>query len=100
MVLRVAVTSAAWLVALFFLTSSGQYFTHAITVLLAAVLGALPWLSLIRRRHRARDRFVALAVLTASAVIAVFVSWHLPRAYQAQQEFNAKRSTANPAFPP
>lgn len=98
MVLRVALTVAAWLVALFFLTSNGQHFTHGIVILLAAVLGALPWLSLVRRHHRTRDRLVALAVLTASAVIVFFVSWHLPRAYQAQQEFNANRSTAGPAL--
>jgi len=89
-VIRVAVTVATWLVALFFLTSNGQHFTHGITVLLAAVFGALPWLSLIRRRQRARDRLVAFVVLAVSAVIAVAVSCHLPRAYRVQQEFNAK----------
>jgi len=93
MVVRVTVTFAAWLVGLLFLTSNGQHFTHAITVLLAAVLGAVPWLSLIRRRHSVGRRLVALAVLTASGVIVVMVALHLPKAYEAQQEFNARRST-------
>lgn len=93
MVARVAVTVAVWLVGFLFLTSNGQHFTHAITLLVAAVLGALPWLSLVRRRHSVARRLVALAVLAASAVVVVLVSWHLPRAYEAQQEFNARSST-------
>lgn len=97
MTVRVAITFAAWLTALFFLTSDGQQFAHAIALLLAAVLGALPWVSLVRRGHSARHRVVAIAVLFASAVIAISVASQLPRAYEAQQEFNA-RSTLQPAL--
>lgn len=97
MIVRAAVTCAAWLIALFFLTSDGQQFTHGLALLLAAVLGALPWLPLVRRRHSAGQRLVAGAVLTASAVIAISMSLHLPTAYEAQQEFNA-RSRLQPAL--
>ena len=80
-------TVGVWLVGLAFLTTNGRHFTHGIAVLLSAVLGALPWVSLLRRQHSARQRLAAVAVVAASAVIAVRVSLHLPHAYEEQQRY-------------
>jgi hypothetical protein len=85
MLKRAAITAAVWLVALACLSTNGQHFTHAIALLLAALLGALPWVPLLRRQHSARERFAALAVVVASTVMAVRVSFDLPRAHEEQQ---------------
>jgi hypothetical protein len=90
MLKRIALTATVWLVGLVFLTTNDQHFTHGIAVLLSAVLGALPWVSLLRREHSRRQRFAAVAVVAASAVMAAKVTLHLPRAYEEQQRNNAR----------
>jgi uncharacterized PurR-regulated membrane protein YhhQ (DUF165 family) len=89
MLKRGAVTVATWLIALLFLATNGQHFTHGIILLLAAVLGALPWLSCLRRRHGERQRAVAVAVVFLSALIVTKIAFHLPGAYEKQRQFNS-----------
>jgi hypothetical protein len=88
MLKRTAMTAAVWLVGFLFLLTDGQHFTHGIVVLLSAIVGALPWVPLLRRRHTAGKRVAALAVVGGSAVIVVKVCLHLPAAYEAQRRFN------------
>jgi len=92
MLQRIAITLAVWLAGLAFLTTNGQHFTHGLAVLLSAVLGAAPWVSLLRRQHSARQRFAAVAIVAASAFVAIKVSLHLPRAYEEQQRTIARRT--------
>ena len=99
MLKRAAITVAVWLVCLAFLTTNGQHFTHGLAVLLSTVLGAAPWVSLLRRQHSARQRFAAVAVVAASAIVAIKVSLHLPKAYAEQQRINPSADAAGPARP-
>ena len=98
MLKRTGITVAVWLVGLAFLTTNGQHFNHGIAVLLSAVLGAVPWVSLMRHQHSPRHRFAAVAVVALSAIVAVQVSLHLPRAYWEQQRINTRKATPNRAL--
>lgn len=94
MMKRTAVTIAVWLVGLLFLVTDGQHFTHGVVVFCSAVLGALPWVSVVRKPHGAGRRFTALAIIGVSAATAVRVTFHLPGAYEAQRRFNAAVPTS------
>jgi len=86
---------AVWLVGLLFVPAwDGQVFTQSLELLGCAVLGSLPWVSLVSRRQEARRRAAAIAVLGLSAAVIVLVSLQLPTDCEAQRKFN-ERAVSN-----
>ena len=97
---RVLITVGAWIAVLFCFVFDGQVFTHALQMLGAFVVGAVPWLPLLTRRRDPRGRAVGFAIVGVSLMAVVAIAINLPRDYEAQKRFNERRSLGEPAATP
>ena len=96
MIGRLGISMAVWLFGLLFVpTWNGQVFTQNLQLLSCAVLGSLPWVSLVSRRQETRRRTAAIAVLGLSAAVIILLSLQLPTDYKAQRKFNERAATPN-----
>lgn len=98
MSLRIVVTASAWFLWPAFVASDGQTFRNAIAILVAAVIGGLPWIRPAFRPRGVQYRIVAIVIVALSTIVIIFIICTLPAAYESQCRFNqrfGKRATGN-----
>ena len=90
MLWRALITAVAWTAGFSCQMWDGQSFRHAVEMLVAVSVGALPWIPLLFREKGTRGRLAAIAFVMLSAVIIAALTASLPGAWEAQRSFNAR----------
>ena len=85
---RAAFTTIVWVLGFSFVLSDGQTLRNAITMLVAAVIGSMPWIRLAFRKSGTRGRVTAILIVSLSAIVVVWIASDLPQAYEFQRRFN------------